>query len=133
MLSALSAKKPNYEQPATLIAKDTTIESTLLKAKSSIQVNGILNGNIECSASVVIGQTGKVTGNVDAEFLLVAGTIEGKVNVKNQLHMNKTANILGDIQCGSIIVDDGAVLNGQLSMSGETKVVKDNPKNQKSS
>lgn len=117
----LSSKKPNYERPATLIGKDTVIDNSLMKSKSSIQVNGVLNGNIDCEASVVVGQTGKVTGNVKAAFLLVAGTIEGQVDVTHQLHVNKTANILGDVQCGSIIIDDGAVLNGSFAMTTKSK------------
>eukprot|EP01155_Anaeramoeba_flamelloides_P004947 Anaeramoba_flamelloidesa1071167_20.p2 GENE.a1071167_20~~a1071167_20.p2 ORF type:complete len:131 (-),score=23.00 a1071167_20:203-595(-) len=117
----LSSKKPNYERPATLIGKDTVIESSVVKSKSSIQVNGLLNGNVDCEASVVVGQTGKVSGNIKASFLLVAGTIEGDVEVTNQLHVNKTANILGNIQCGSIIIDDGAVLNGSFVMNEKSK------------
>jgi|ASRN01.1.fsa_nt_gi cytoskeletal protein CcmA (bactofilin family) len=129
----LSSKKPNYERPATLIGKDTVIDSSLVKSKSSIQVNGVLNGNIDCDASVVIGQTGKVVGNVKAGFLLIAGTIEGQVEVKNQLHVNKTANILGDVHCGSIIIDDGAVLNGSFSMNeqSKSKSVSDSDKKEK--
>ena len=129
----LSSKKPNYERPATLIAKDTVIESSLVKSKSSVQVNGVLNGNIDCEASVVVGQTGKVVGNVKSAFLLVAGTIEGEVNVTNQLHVNKTANILGNIQCGTIIIDDGAILNGSFSMNEKSKLTSSSDKKEKKS
>ncbi len=127
----LSSKKPNYERPATLIGKDTVIDSSLMKSKSSVQVNGVLNGNIECEASVVVGQTGKVVGNVKAAFLLVAGTIEGQVDVTHQLHVNKTARILGDIHCGSIIIDDGAILNGSFTMTDKSKAASDTNKKDK--
>lgn len=109
-------KKPDYERPSTVIGKDTTIETSKLRSKSSVQINGILQGDAEVEASLVVGQGGKVVGNITAAFVLVAGTIEGNVNAKEQLHVTKTAIINGDIVCGSIIIDDGAVLNGSCKM-----------------
>ena len=125
-------KKADYERPSTIIGKDTTIETTKLKSKSSVQINGILLGDTDVEASLVVGQGGKVVGNIIAGFILVAGTIEGNVQAKEQLHVTKTAIINGDILCGSIIIDDGAVLNGsckmQTSSDNESKVEAKKPK-----
>lgn len=115
-----NTKKADYERPSTVIGKDTTIETAILKSKSSVQINGILQGDTDVEASLVVGQGGKVVGNITANFVLVAGTIEGNVNAKEQLHVTKTAAINGDIICGSIIIDDGAVLNGSCKMKSST-------------
>lgn len=113
-------KKADYERPSTIIGKDTTIETTKLKSKSSVQINGIFQGDTDVEASLVVGQGGKVVGNIIASFVLVAGTIEGNVQAKEQLHVTKTAVINGDILCGSIIIDDGAVLNGSCKMQASS-------------
>jgi cytoskeletal protein CcmA (bactofilin family) len=111
-----AAKKPNYERPSTVIGKDTIIETMNLKSKSSVQINGVLNGDTDVEASLVVGQGGKVVGNIKALFILVAGTIEGNVEAVEQLHVTKSAAIHGDITCGSIVIDDGAILNGSCKM-----------------
>ncbi len=109
-------KKPEYERPSTVIGKETIIETGNIKSKSSVQINGVLNGNVEIEASLVIGQGGKVIGNAKASFILVAGAIEGNIIALEQLHVTKSAVIDGDIECGSIVIDDGAVLNGNCKM-----------------
>lgn len=111
-------KKPNYERPATVIGKDTILETALLKSKSSVQINGVLAGDVQVEASLVVGQSGKVKGNIEAAFVLVAGEIEGNVNAIQQLHVTKSAVINGDITCGSVVIDDGALLNGSCKMTG---------------
>lgn len=113
-------KRPNYERPATVIGKDTILETVLLKSKSSVQVNGLLTGDIVVEASLVVGQSGQVKGNIEAAFVLVAGEIHGNVNALQQLHVTKSAVIHGDITCASIVIDDGASLNGNCKMTGPT-------------
>ncbi len=108
--------KPNYDKPTTIIGKDTVIDCGVINAKTSIQINGVLKGDMKIEASVAIGENGRVEGNIDADFVLVAGVVTGNVAVKEQVHLTKTAQIMGDIKCGSIIVDDGARIQGNFGM-----------------
>jgi len=121
-------KKADYERPATVIGKDAIIEMGDLKSKSSVQINGVLKGNVSVDASLVVGQGGKVEGNAKAAFILVAGDISGNVKASEQLHLTKSALINGDVECASIVIDDGAVLNGSCKMtasaSNDVKVSK---------
>lgn len=119
----LASKKPNYERPATVISKETTVEMTKLTSKASVQINGTVIGDVLVEASLVVGQGGSVKGSVSSNFLLVAGTIEGNVTAKEQLHVTKSAIITGDIECGSIIIDEGAVLNGHFKTTSYSKPV----------
>jgi len=123
-------KKADYERPSTVIGKDTIIETAILKSKTSVQINGTLHGDTDVEASLVVGQGGKVIGNISATFVLAAGEIEGNVHAKEQLHVTKTAVIKGDILCGSIIIDDGAELNGSCKMQSSS-VSESKPANKK--
>ena len=126
MMRTKTSKKADYERPSTVIGKDTIIETTILKSKASVQINGVLQGDTDVEASLVVGQGGKVVGNISATFVLVAGEIVGNVHAKEQLHVTKTGVVNGEILCGSIVIDDGAVLNGSCKMQSisvnETKV-----------
>lgn len=112
----LKKDKPNYDRPTTLIGKDTMIEGTKITSRTSIQINGSLLGDAEVDASVVIGESGKVKGNITTNFLLIAGKVDGNVKAVKQLHVTSKAVINGDIECGTIIIDEGASLNGMLKM-----------------
>ncbi|WP_113673309.1 bactofilin family protein [Vallitalea guaymasensis] len=117
-------KKATYDKPSTIIGKDTTLETSILKSKNSVQINGKYYGDMEVEASVAIGETGYIKGNIEADFLLVAGKIEGNIKIAGQLHLTKTAKITGDINTVSIIIDEGAQIDGNCSMSNVQNNVK---------
>lgn len=110
-------RKANYVNPSTIIGKDTTLETSIMKSKNTVQINGKFYGDMEVESSLAIGETGYIKGNVTADFLLVAGKIDGNVNIAGQLHLTKTAVINGDIKTASIIIDEGAHIQGNCSMS----------------
>ena len=112
-------EKANYDRPTTVIGKDAIIESGKIESNASVQVNGTVKADMTIDASVVIGQNGLVEGNINAGFVLVAGKVIGNVDVANQVHLTKTAVIIGDIVCKSIVIDDGAKIQGNFSMIGE--------------
>ena len=112
-------KKANYTNPSTIIGKDTTLETSILKSRNTVQINGKFYGDMEVESSVAIGETGYVKGNITADFLLVAGKIDGNVNIAGQLHLTKSSMIIGDIKTSSIIIDEGAHIQGNCSMSSK--------------
>lgn len=114
--------KANYDRPTTVIGKDTVIESGTLASQASVQVNGKVMSDIKIDASLVIGQNGLVEGNITAGFVLVAGKVVGNIEVMNQIHLTKTAVVIGDIVCQSIVIDNGAKMEGNFSMREEIEV-----------
>lgn len=122
-------QKSNYDRPATVIGKDTLLETGRLESKQSVQVNGKIISNMEVLGSLVIGQLGLVEGDINATFILIAGKVVGNITVGEQIHLTKTAVVIGNIDCQSIIIDDGAKIKGSLSMRDE--VIEDDSKETK--
>lgn len=109
-------EKPSYDKPATIIGEDTVLETAKLVSKSSVQVSGKFIGDLEVDASLVVGNSGKVEGSVLASFVLIAGEVQGNMEVTQQIHLTKTAKVTGDILCQSIVIDEGAYLDGKCMM-----------------
>lgn len=109
-------EKANYDRPTTVIGKEAVIQSGTVESRSSIQVNGTVRADMVVETSLVVGQKGTVEGNINAGFVLIAGRVEGNIDVENQIHLTKTAVIIGDIVCKSIVIDDGAQIQGNFSM-----------------
>jgi len=109
-------KQANYDRPTTVIGRDTSIETGTLESEKSVQVNGRIMGNIDVKESLVVGEEGYVEGEIRARFVLVAGKVVGNIQVSQQIHLTETARVIGDIECESIIIDDGAKIEGNFSM-----------------
>jgi cytoskeletal protein CcmA (bactofilin family) len=124
----MKVRKPNYEKPLTIIGEDTVIEGNLFKSKSSLQINGTYIGNLEIESSLVVGEQGKIEGNIKADFILVAGTLKGNTDCNYQIHITPTGKVIGDINCGTIIIEDGGSLEGACKMkstSSDRKEIKE--------
>lgn len=108
--------RADFDRPSTIICENTVVEAAKLVSTSSAQVSGQFIGNLEIAKSFVISETGKVTGDVKAQFALVEGELNGNIDVEYLLHITGTGKINGDIICGTIVVDQDAVLNGTCKM-----------------
>lgn len=86
-----------------------------LELSSSFRLDGEITGNIKCDAKFVLGETGKLTGNLFCMEAEIEGVIEGDLRVENLLILRKTANIQGTIESVRLVIEDGAQVGGTVS------------------
>lgn len=82
------------------------------------EVNGLVEGKVECSGELVLGQSGRLMADVLAgKGFTAAGRIDGDVSCGGLLHVCSTAQITGDLRAKQIVIEEGAQVNGRCSMS----------------
>lgn len=99
----------------TIIGESTFIQGTLT-AKDTTRIDGRVKGEVKSEGTVIIGETGKVQGDIDAVNILVAGTVVGNLRVRERMEVTHTGRILGDILTKTLIVDEGASFKGNCTM-----------------
>ena len=82
-----------------------------------LKVDGEINGSITGARQVLLGRGGTVRGNVVAGEVVVGGHVEGAVSATERLELQVTATINGDIETRSIVVLEGARINGVVRMT----------------
>ncbi len=82
-----------------------------------IKVDGEINGSITGARQVLLGRGGVVRGNVAGGEIVIGGTVEGAVAAAERLELQSTAAVKGDIDTRSIVVIEGARINGLVRMS----------------
>ena len=94
------------EDGASLIGEGLNVEGDL-NCKGSIEVAGIMNGNIIANGLKVL-ETGSIIGGVKAGRFEVFGFIEGEIYA-DDIVIGKTATIKGDIFFkDNLKIDEGA-------------------------
>jgi cytoskeletal protein CcmA (bactofilin family) len=96
--------------------------------KGNIVIDGSLEGSLKTDANVFIGEKAKVNANIDANEAFISGEISGNIRIKKYLAIGKTAYITGDVQCGEISIERGALINGQIIVSAEQTKKTENKK-----
>ena len=91
-----------------------------INSNEGIRIEGTLTGNLMTKGKVVIGESGKVKGEVVCKNSEVFGTIEGKIVVAELLSLRKTARIIGDISTNKLAIEPGSKFTGNCNMSDDS-------------
>jgi len=82
-----------------------------------LRVDGHLQGTITSeSGTLLVGTTGQVDANVAVASANVNGTVNGDILATEKLHLGRTAKVVGNIQTPKIVIEEGAVIEGGISM-----------------
>ncbi len=112
------AKSNEMENHAiNLIGTGTIIDGNIV-SNGDIRIDGSLKGNLSTKGKVIVGDTGKISGEVNCKNFEVEGSVEGKVVVTELLSLRAKSKILGDITTSKLAIEPGAVFTGKCDMSG---------------
>ena len=87
-----------------------------IEGKGNLRVDGFIEGDINYEGNIVVGETGKVYGNIKANDISLAGTIHGNVDSKTKLVILPTGTLIGDIQVSSFVIHENAKFDGNCKM-----------------
>lgn len=99
----------------TFIGPSVKLEGNF-DADGDIVVEGLLTGNLTTRGDVRVGSQSVIDAKIDAKNAVIAGRIKGNITILNSLTLRSTASILGDIKTMSLTVEDGATINGKITM-----------------
>lgn len=94
----------------------------------TVRIDGRFEGEISTEGTLILGRKATVTGSVRVGKLTSCGRIEGDVTVKERAVLEKTSVINGSLRTPSLVVEQGAVIEGGIvmtkeSLAAESKVV----------
>lgn len=112
-----SPRKSANGSALSLIGADVRIVGNIT-TEGEIQIDGQLEGDIACRR-LLIGESGRVTGEITAETIRVHGEVIGKITAQAVV-IARAGRIAGDIIHDSIEIEAGAQLEGRLVRKPET-------------
>ena len=96
------------------LAKDIQIHGSI-EAKDYINFNGSITGTIK-SKTVNLGRSSYVKGTVTADQITIEGEVDGDIQGKD-VYIKSSAKIKGTIRYSNIDIEDGSIINADLSYS----------------
>ncbi len=106
---------------STIIGEDVELTGTI-KCNDSIQINGKLNGDLNCTGDAIIGEKATVHGNLTVNGVSVLGQVSGNIVAKDKIELKASARVNGDIKAKRLTVVDGVTFVGksEVNPSGTT-------------
>ena len=104
---------------ASIIAAGTTLKGDIT-SNGDIRIDGTLQGNIHCTAKVVIGAKGNVDGDISGQQADIMGKVTGTIKVKELLQLKGGSDVNGNLYASKLQIEPSANFNGQCHMTGNT-------------
>lgn len=85
------------------------------------QIEGEVEGEITSRDTLTIGQSAVLKASVKGATVIVHGRVTGDVEATGRLEMLAPSRIDGDVTTATLVVQEGAVLNGRCTMGAVKK------------
>ena len=121
-MAKIMTNNESYNQSINIISEGTKIKGDVI-ANGDIRIDGELFGNIAAKGKLVIGEKGKIEGQVVCNNIEISGFIKGKITASELINMKSTSQIVGDIVAGKLAIEPGAMFSGTCAMNNGTKPV----------
>lgn len=90
--------------------------------KGSFQIDGKFEGDLKIDGHLIIGTNGRVkTSTILTESITIAGTLIGNIDAKKEVIVIETGRVLGNIEAPKIDVGEGAIIQGEMTITGGQK------------
>lgn len=96
----------------SLLGKDVLVKGEIHTGARSLRIEGFVEGIIHSGGEVSIAPEGVVRGTILAKHLIVTGRAEGVFKITDCLEIHGTGFVEGDVEVGSLVVDEGGTLQG---------------------
>src|SRR3989338_2310878 len=84
----------------------------------NLRISGQFDGTLDTKGNLSIAERANVTATIHGEVITISGTSTGNITATGRVELQSTARVSGKISTPRLIVQDGAILQGSIEMSG---------------
>lgn len=117
-IPTVSNKSVTSKDITTLIGEGCKVEGNFF-IPTATRIDGIIKGNLTGDSGIVIGNKGRIEGNVVASEVVVYGNVTGNIET-NKLELKKGCVIEGDLIVNNLVTEQGCTFNGRCSMKNNS-------------
>ena len=97
----------------SLIASDLTIEGKI-EGSGHVRIAGKFKGDVKVQGNLTIEPGAKVSGGVAANKVTLAGELDGNIHSAQQVELQQSGVINGDLKAGTLTVAAGSRIRGHV-------------------
>jgi cytoskeletal protein CcmA (bactofilin family) len=98
----------------TVLGASSTLSGDF-KSQADVRLDGTFEGTLEIDGNVLVGETAKITADIHAQNVAIAGAVRGNVSGK-RVQLLRTGRVWGDITATAIATEEGAFIDGKITM-----------------
>jgi len=104
------------EGQINFIGAGTTVKGKI-STNDDVRIDGKVEGDIDTKTKVIVGENGKVIGEIRSTTATISGNIDGSVTTKESITLMKNSKVTGNVTTKDLVVETGAFVNGNIKMN----------------
>ena len=93
-----------------------------ITGSEDLTVDGQVDGRIDLPNHVLtVGPNATVCADITAKSVMIFGTILGSITAHDRIEVRKSGSVEGNVACARLVVQDGAILCGNVETRGERR------------
>ena len=87
-----------------------------LSFEGTVRVEGTLKGNIFAKDILIVGDNGKIEGEIEVDTIIITGYVKGNIRAARRVEISPPGKFYGKIETPTFVLHEGAVFEGNCSM-----------------
>ena len=108
-------QKNKASDSTSLLSRNVNIDGEI-RGEENLHIDGRINGAVKINGDILIGSSGVVEAEIEANNVVIQGQVTGNVLARQQLEIQSSGRLFGDCSARSIDIKEGAMFEGRSKM-----------------
>lgn len=87
-----------------------------LELPATFRLDCVMKGSLHSAGTLILGEHASFEGQIDGNHVVIAGRFDGIIQAKSKVELQARAVVTGEISTPCLIMDPGALFDGQCHM-----------------
>src|SRR6476620_2900605 len=103
----------------TILGPDANFKGELSFEKG-MRLMGKFEGKVNTPGRIHVAKEAKMSADVEAGAIVVEGEVQGNLSANDRIELKQSARYEGDLRATKLVVDEGAVFSGHVSVGPDS-------------
>ena len=99
-----------------VLSADVEIKGSI-KFQNDLLVDGKVEGEIDSSGVVTVGENAEIRGEIKTKSATVLGKVHGNITVEERCELKARAVLMGDLKAARLVIEEGATFVGKSEVN----------------
>ncbi|MDY2844026.1 MAG: polymer-forming cytoskeletal protein [Treponema sp.] len=95
----------------TIIGAGSAVSGDV-RANGFIRVDGDIDGNLDSTGNIIIGNKARINGNINALSTVVGGIVIGDIYAPNRIKLLSSSAVIGNICTKNLEIEENVIFHG---------------------
>jgi cytoskeletal protein CcmA (bactofilin family) len=95
-----------------------------LEATGTFRIDSAMKGTLVSEDTLIVGEHGVIEGEIIGNRVVIGGRFDGTIQARGKVEIRPQAIVTGQIQTPCLVIEPGAIFDGQCQMLSPTEAAR---------